>query len=184
MTERDPPTQWHSHPAIVVDVQVSPLIVETDPPLSAMRQGWIHQPFPMIFVGPAGTGKTYAAVQFLNSYAAENSSPWSSAYVSMVKVEDMLDDEMKENKTMSGTIRTLCNPKVLVLDDFGVERKTEFLERAIWRILEERFSKITIITTNLLSNEMLDRYGARIHSRLEWFTPVLFTGKQLRRPRF
>jgi DNA replication protein DnaC len=174
------PIVWDSTPDILGTAAIGDEGVETSPCLHIMKKMWLEDTFSAMFIGPAGTGKTHAAVQWINAYAIANPSPYTSLYISMVDLETMLDDEMREYKRMSGTISRLCDRKLLVMDDLGAERKTEFLERAVFSILQKRFNKPTLITTNMMPDEFLSRYGARIHSRLQCFTLVYFTGRQLR----
>ena len=57
---------------------------------------------------------------------------------------------------------------VLIIDDFGSEPKTKATEEYFYAILNERLvkNKHTIISTNLLPMQILDKYGERTFSRL------------------
>lgn len=184
MTDQYHPIAWLSHPSIRRQSTVPPTFVETTPLLQEVRQEWLANPFHLMLSGPAGSGKTHAAVEILEEYAKTSTSQYRGsylAYLSMVTLEDMLDEALKEYRRIDSAIEGMRWRSIVVLDDFGTERKTEFMEKAIWKILEERFDKPTVITTNLSRPEILEKYGTRISSRLQAFKNVKFTGPDLRR---
>ena len=57
---------------------------------------------------------------------------------------------------------------LLIIDDLGTERLTDFTEMQLYNILQERMNKQKpiIITTNLTIAEMKNSYGERILSRI------------------
>jgi DNA replication protein DnaC len=184
MKEEYHPIAWLSRPSIHRQSMVPTTGVETTPALSEVRQEWLKKPFHLMLSGPAGSGKTHAAVELLEEYAKTSTSEYLGSYLgylSMVNLEDMLDEALREYRRIDSALEGMKWRSIVVLDDFGTERKTEFMEKAIWRILEERFDKPTVITTNLSRQEILVKYGTRISSRLQAFKNVKFTGPDLRR---
>ncbi|WP_353050087.1 hypothetical protein [Bacillus sp. ISL-41] len=75
--------------------------------------------------------------------------------------------------------------EVLVLDDFGVEKATEWSEEILIEILEERmnYKRLTIITSNIPTAQLSTKYPAgRIESRIEKMTfPVSMPEESVRR---
>lgn len=66
-------------------------------------------------------------------------------------------------------INALLDPDVLVIDDLGTEPILKNVTKEyLYLILSERSiqNKLTVITTNLLPKEIMDRYNERISSRL------------------
>ena len=185
MREEYHPIAWLSTPAILRQGKVPPPGVDTTPPLAQVREEWLKKPFHLMLSGRAGSGKTHAAVELLEEYAKTSTSDQYLGcylgYLSMVTLEDKLDEALREYRRIDSAIEGMKWRSIVVLDDFGTERKSEFMEKAIWRILEERFDKPTVITTNLSPQEILEKYGTRIHSRLQTFKKVLFKGPDLRK---
>lgn len=75
---------------------------------------------------------------------------------------------------------------LLVLDDFGTERTTDFALETVYSAVDERYKsgKPLIITTNLTLDELCNPPGIaqqRIFERvLEMCTPIAFRGKSSR----
>lgn len=83
-------------------------------------------------------------------------------------------------------LRDIRNCSLLILDDFGMERDSEFGKEIIFQVIDARYQsrKPMIITTNLSMNTLqnpADTSGKRIYDRiLEMCLPVKFLGKSLR----
>jgi len=68
-------------------------------------------------------------------------------------------------------IDSLNDYKLLVIDDLGIERKTDFMDEQVFSILDARYQSglPLIITTNLTNDELkhpADRAKSRIYDRL------------------
>jgi DNA replication protein DnaC len=73
---------------------------------------------------------------------------------------------------------------LLILDDLGTEVTNQFTNSCLYLVLNNRINlkKPTIISTNLTSKEIKERYTDRIASRiLGEFKPLLFVGTDVRR---
>lgn len=57
-------------------------------------------------------------------------------------------------------------PFVLVLDDIGAERSSDFSRDHLMRIVEGRLNKWTVVTSNLFVDQLADSVDVRIASRL------------------
>ena len=86
----------------------------------------------------------------------------------------------------SALIAELDDYTLLILDDLGVERNTEFVLEQMFQIIDGRYRccKPLIVTTNLRLEEIkhpVDLAHARIYGRiLERCAPVLFDGRNQR----
>ena len=72
---------------------------------------------------------------------------------------------------------------VLILDDLGAEKTTDFVKEITYFILNERELNLltTIITSNYSLNELNDRIDSRVSSRIAGMCEILkFTGKDKR----
>ena len=86
-------------------------------------------------------------------------------------------------------IARLCSFPLLILDDFGMERGTEYGLEQVYNVVDSRYrsGKPLIVTTNLTLEELQnpeDTAHARIYDRLtEMCTPVRITGENFRKAR-
>jgi DNA replication protein DnaC len=73
-----------------------------------------------------------------------------------------------EGTTEDAIIREYAEIPLLMLDDMGAEKSTEFSITTLYIILDRRIRdcRRTIITTNLSKEEIEKTFGARIASRL------------------
>ena len=84
-------------------------------------------------------------------------------------------------------ISRLFRYPLLIIDDFGMERGTEYGLEQFYNVIDSRYrsGKPLIVTTNLTLNELhhpQDTAHARIYDRLlEMRPPILFTGGNFRR---
>ena len=84
-------------------------------------------------------------------------------------------------------ISNLCRYPLLILDDFGMERGTEYGLEQVYNVIDSRYrsGKPLIVTTNLTLTELQnpqDTPHARIYDRLlEMCAPVCFSGENFRR---
>ena len=80
-------------------------------------------------------------------------------------------------------ISNLCRYPLLILDDFGMERGTEYGLEQVYNVIDSRYrsGKPLIVTTNLTLTELQnpqDTPHARIYDRLlEMCAPVCFSGE-------
>jgi DNA replication protein DnaC len=112
--------------------------------------------------GPAGTGKTHLAVMVAQEVEG----------VQFVKVPKLLlslkanfDGKGYENELI---IDRLAKLPVLVLDDLGAEKASEWVAETMYILIDERYGnmKPTIITSNHSLSELSERLGDRIVSRI------------------
>ena len=73
------------------------------------------------------------------------------------------------DKDKSNILSALLDPDLLIIDDLGTEPLFKNVTREyLGVVITERnlHKKRTIITSNLTPNDLLDRYGERIYSRI------------------
>ena len=84
-------------------------------------------------------------------------------------------------------ISRLCRYPLLIIDDFGMERGTEYGLEQVYNVIDSRCrsGKPLIVTTNLTLDSLqnpLDTAHARIYDRLlEMCCPVCVSGENFRR---
>ncbi len=129
----------------------------------------------LLISGPAGTGKTHLAAAALNVLIERG-------FYDMVfrDFRELLQDikstyspgsELDEH----GVLGPVLNAGLLVIDDLGAERPTEWADSQFSYILNYRYNRLlpVIITTNFLDDPvrageetLAERVGARMRSRL------------------
>lgn len=120
-----------------------------------------------------GSGKSSLAVSIANDIIRR-----LDVNVLYISSANMLN-ELKNTFDNKNGIRELDilnyfgNVEVLIIDDFGVEKASDWSESIFTQILEERmnYKKVTILTSNLSVEELSGKYPAgRIQSRIEKIT--------------
>ena len=115
----------------------------------------------LLFIGNPGTGKTHLAVAALKGLIAKGFEGVFFDY------QNLLNRIRSSFDAASGTsdreaYRTALDTDVLLLDDLGAQRLTEFTEDTITSIITYRCNnrKALIATTNLCDTTLGDRRGA------------------------
>lgn len=135
----------------------------------------------LLLWGPVGTGKSFAAACIAN-YLLEHKVP-----VMMTSFVKLLEAVQFGREDESDIIRKLNRAKLVIFDDLGAERSTDYAIERVYNIVDSRYrSKLPmILTTNLTIEEMKQeediRY-TRIYDRVfETCYPMQFTGPSLRK---
>ncbi|MDE6182757.1 MAG: ATP-binding protein [Eubacteriales bacterium] len=126
----------------------------------------------MLLYGDVGRGKTFYACCIANELFTKNKV--SICITSFPKILDKLMNFDEQSKSL---IEKLKTQSLLVIDDFGVERDTEFALEQIFKILDDRLRSgfPTLITTNLdikVFNEPKTVMQRRIYSRVLEMCPI------------
>ena len=134
----------------------------------------------LILWGKVGTGKSYFAGCIANALM-EKEIP-----VCMTNFALILNDLAASFTGRNEYIARLCSFPLLILDDFGMERGTEYGLEQVYNVIDSRYrsNKPLIVTTNLTLEELQnpeDTAHARIYDRLlSMCVPVRFTGDNFR----
>lgn len=117
--------------------------------------------------GPVGTGKTYS----VNALAIELLK--NSLDVRIFDLPVLLDQirssfSNDSQEIESRTIRDLSDIEVLIIDDIGVEKITDWVLESLYKLINTRYenSKTTIFTSNHNLGELASRTNDRITSRI------------------
>ena len=135
----------------------------------------------LILWGSVGTGKSYFAGCIANALMEREVS------VCMTNFAAILNDLAASFKDRNEYISRLCSFPLLILDDFGMERGTEYGLEQVYNVVDSRYrsGKPLIVTTNLTLEELQnpeDTAHARIYDRLtEMCCPVCITGENFRK---
>jgi DNA replication protein DnaC len=129
----------------------------------------------LLFLGPCGVGKTHLAVALLKQIIIEKLDPGL-----FYDFRDLLREIQGSWNSISQTselevLRPVIEAKVLVLDELGANKPTEWVRDTITHIINSRYNdkKITIFTSNYPDSptkpgeeSLTDRIGMRLRSRL------------------
>lgn len=135
----------------------------------------------LLFYGPAGTGKTFAAGCIAN-YLLDRRRP-----VVMTSFVKLLESMRGFDQGDSKVIAHLNRAKLLILDDLGAERDTGFAVEKVYDIIDSRYRARLpmILTTNMSLEEMkkaVDIRYVRIYDRIfEMCYPMQFSGRSWRK---
>lgn len=138
----------------------------------------------LLLHGEVGTGKTFYAACVANALIDKG---YTVLMTNFAKITNTLFG-MKEGK--QEYIDNLNKYRLLIIDDLGIERNTEFMQEQVFNIIDSRYRTGLpfIITTNLslvdISNTTDIAY-ARIYDRiLERCFPIKVSGKSRRKDEF
>ncbi|WP_204790048.1 ATP-binding protein [Oscillibacter sp. CU971] len=131
--------------------------------------------------GGVGTGKSYFAGCIANALMEQEVA------VRMTNFALILNDLTANFEGRNEYIARLCRAPLLILDDFGMERGTEYGLEQVYNVIDSRYRsrRPLIVTTNLSLQDLQhpqDTAHARIYDRLlEVCAPIRFSGENFRR---
>ena len=138
----------------------------------------------LVFMGDVGTGKSHLAAAITNAL-------FDKGYrVRFTSLRNLTDEYMTtgfDDQDRRSYMELIGKYDLLVLDDFGAERKTEFSQETSFRIIDKRIraKKPMILTTNKTATEMVQAEAMgdrRIMDRIIASCPmVVFKGESYRR---
>lgn len=162
--------------------------------------GWAWRGFDaqgLYLTGPVGTGKTHAAWMALIRWCAETGTrPRGAEHqetsfptrigptVVFTRMTDLLDD-LRPGDDARRRVRDCQEARLLVLDDVGAEKASEWTQERLYSIIDHRYANCAplIVTSNLPPGKLADQTGERTASRLaEMCQVVPITGTDRRRP--
>lgn len=133
-----------------------------------------------LFWGSVGTGKSYLAGCIANALM-EKEIP-----VHMTNFALILNDLAASFENRNEYISRLCRYPLLIIDDFGMERGTDYGLEQVFHVIDTRYrsNKPLIATTNRPLDELkkpTDTAHSRIYDRLlSMCVPIRFTGVNFR----
>lgn len=137
---------------------------------------WVDNPSDgVILTGAIGAGKTWYGCATMSAYMEK----WACSG-KFITSQGYIDDCLDHFK------QAYFSPKILMLDDLGKEKASEYVTSCLFQLIDYRVSthRKTIITTNYSANELLERLcvegdtttAKAFASRLKRFLPVKVEG--------
>lgn len=135
----------------------------------------------LLFWGSVGTGKSFAAA-CIGNYLLDRGIP-----VMMTSLVELLKLIQNGDEKEADIISRMNSAKLVIFDDLGAERNTDYALEKIYNIVDSRYRRQLpmLFTTNLTITEMkeeTDTRYKRIYDRVfESCYPMQFTGPSWRR---
>jgi len=152
---------------------------ESDPSLEGallQAKGFVREYLPndkdtsgtgLLFIGPIGVGKTHLAVGIVRELVREKNVPCL-----FYDYRDLLKEiQNSYNPSVNATEMSILKPvfeaEVLVLDELGAVKPTEWVWDTVSLILNTRYNdkRTTIVTTNFADQPSVMASGTREHSQ-------------------
>lgn len=142
----------------------------------------IHQPEKngLILCGSYGTGKTHLAAAIVNEVTDQGVSALFNTYIGHLEA---IKKEFGSNNERT-YLDKMYEVELLVLDDVGKERISEWSESVMFDVINNRYENMRpiLITTNLNAKQLEEYFGGAVYSRLiEMCNMVVTHGKDHRR---
>ena len=138
-----------------------------------------------LLYGSLGTGKTLVGCIALNELMLRWTKP--GRFLSLSRTFHRLRDTFSADSEHYGRtwpmLEELCKMPYLVLDDFGVQRGTDWEEEMLYDLVDTRYGdqRFTVVTTNQPLDELKGFAKGRIYSRLvEMCQPIPMDGPNYR----
>lgn len=130
------------------------------------------------FSGGTGLGKTHLALAVLNRLTQRGYSVYYSSAGSLLK---QMEKE-RFGRSADTIEEELFNNDLIIIDDLGAEFSTAFSQAAVNELINNAIlsGKAMIIISNLSVDELEERYGQRVVSRLNSFEVITFEGEDIR----
>lgn len=139
----------------------------------------------LILCGPTGLGKTHLSTAVARCVIDKGYDVYYTTAIDMLSdFEHARFGGGEERREAGGELSRYADCDLLILDDLGTEVINQFSTSCLYYVLNNRISlgRPTIINTNLMGKELMEKYAERITSRIFGeFLVLRFLGIDVRR---
>jgi DNA replication protein DnaC len=151
----------------------SEISVDKDKLKALVGLDWVERHENVIFTGPVGVGKTYLANSLAHAACRRG---WKVLMLKASKMFKILRASRADN-SLDRELTRFITPKLLVIDDFGLEGLTPEQTRDFYEIVCERYERGSIVMTSnrhisewlklfddeIIANSAMDRLAHAAH---------------------
>lgn len=135
----------------------------------------------LLLTGKPGLGKTHLSAAIAREVSGAG---WSVVYDTAGHIFRLFEDQKFGREEGEEDVERVLRCDLLILDDLGTELTTAFVQSALYQIVNTRLMerRPTILSTNLMPDELAQRYSPQVASRIEGEYQLLpFVGEDIRR---
>ncbi len=131
------------------------------------------------FCGKTGLGKTHLSLAIASALTERG---YNIVYTTAQKMLGILEKEHFTNNGDGTAEELYLTCDLLIIDDLGTEFQTSFTTAALYNIINTRLltEKPVIVNSNLSAEELEEKYGERLASRIGSYTLITFRGADIR----
>lgn len=146
--------------------------------LKAYAENFTAQSNSFFFSGGTGLGKTHLALAILNRLTQRGFSVYYNSASGIIK---QLEKE-RFGRSVDSVEEEIEKSDLVIVDDLGAEFATPFAEATVNELVNNAIlsGKPMIMISNLSVDELEERYGQRVVSRLNSFEVIDFIGEDIR----
>lgn len=142
----------------------------------------IKQPMSLFITGNTGSGKTVFACSIGKKHLRNNLDVKFISYPSFIfKLQNSFGNDKENSYDLAEECAIF--PGLLIIDDLGAEKITDFVRQMTYYILNEREQRelLTVITSNFSLNQLDEQVDPRVSSRIAGMCKVIkLNGKDRR----
>lgn len=138
----------------------------------------------LVLFGGTGLGKTHLSTALAKSVIEKGYDVIYTGAIGMLSDFEMYRFEDSSGIESGYDRDRYMECDLLIIDDLGTEINNQFTLSCLYNVINSRgnLQRPTVISTNLMQNEFMERYSERITSRvLGEYLPLIFTGKDVRK---
>lgn len=125
----------------------------------------------LYFYGQPGSGKTHLMAAIANYLIPKENVRFITAPELLLQIRKSFNTTTNEE----GLLDQLSRAKLLIIDDLGSEKPTEWVQETLFVLIDRRYTNYlpTLFTSNFSLDQLKDRLGYRIASRIAEMSDVV-----------